>query len=294
VSEVTPQDVRWGGLETVLEPGSLSRARIRDLGSGLRFPLVDFEPELAPTFYDAVPFDFSRLSEWRPAPVLEATLARQPEGQRRLDAGCGAGRNVPCLLRGTEHVVVLDLSLQSLAHVASRFAVRPARGSVLRMPFADGSFDFVVCDGVAHHTPDPAGAIRQSARVTRPGGRLYVAVYRSGTVYQGLCTYLGGLLRAGRRLEHRRLSDVIDRLAFAGYRVATRLLKPGRSGHEAALRTIYEDYFQTPVASFHSEAWLTTTLERCGMEVEQLEPCGNVWSVIARRTTASGDRSARG
>lgn len=279
----TRDGVRWGGLETVLDEHALTRARVRDPGDGARFPLVDFEPDLAPTFYDAVPFDFSSLSEWRPAPVLAAALEGQPPGQRRLDAGCGAGRNVAGLLRGTEHVVVLDLSLRSLSQVATRFPVRPARGSVLRMPFTDGSFDFVVCDGVIHCTPDPAGAIREGARVTRAGGRLYLGVYRHGSVYQMSYTYLGALLRAGRRLGPGGPSGAIDRVAFAGYRAATRLWRPQRVGHEAALRAIYEDYFHTPGVTFHSDAWITATLERAGMVVEQIERCGNVWSVLARK-----------
>jgi SAM-dependent methyltransferase len=275
--------VRWGGLEAVLEPRSLARARLHDPGEGSPFPIVDFEPHLSRTFYDDVPFDFSSVSDWKPAPLLAASLDRQPDGQRRLDAGCGAGRNVASLLGTTEHVVVLDLSLRSLSHVASRFPVRPARGSVLHMPFIDGSFDFVVCDGVAHCTPDPAGALAEGARVTRPGGRLYLGIYRAGSLYQRLYTHLGALLRAGRRLRPPTLSATIDRVAFAGYRGATRLWRPHRVGHERALRAIYEDYFHTPGVSFHTPVWTTSTLERYGMQVEQIERCGNIWSVVARK-----------
>jgi ubiquinone/menaquinone biosynthesis C-methylase UbiE len=280
------EDVRWGGLEAVLQPRLLEHARVRDGATGVSFPIVDFEPDLVPTFYDEFPYDFSKLSEWKSAPMLEQAIGRQPRGQRRLDVGCGGGRNVPCLLRGTENVVVFDLSLHSLSRVATQFPVRPARGSVLRLPFVDASFDFLVCDGVAHCTPDPAGAIRELARVTRPGGWIFAALYRSGSLYSFIYKYLGGVLRAARRLETRGMPKIVDTAAFAAYRAASRLLKPGRAHDEAALRTIYEDYFQTPIASFHSPAWLKTTFESGGASIEAIERHGNVWRVLALKKTA--------
>ena len=280
-----PDQVGRQGLEAILRPGFLERAVVRNVGEITARPILDFEPDLPVTFYDRVPYDFSDLSEWRSAPMLEAAVDRQPPGQRRLDAGCGAGRNVPCLLRGAADLVVVDLSIASVSKVAARFpsVVHAARASVLRLPFADASFDLVTCDGVAHHTPDPAGALREVARVTRPGGWIYAAVYRAGTPYSYLYRYLGGPLRAARRLEERGAPRAVDRLAFAGYRAASRLFKPGRTGDEASLRSIYEDYFQTPIASFHARAWVAETLEAAGAHVEQIEPHQNVWRVLARR-----------
>lgn len=281
-----PEHGGWRGLEAILQPGALERAVARDVGEATVFPVLDFEPDLPVTFYDRSPYDFSDLSEWRSAPMLEAAVGRQPPGQLRLDAGCGAGRNVPCLLRGAADLVVVDLSLASASRVAARFPVHAARGSVLRLPFADASFDLVTCDGVAHHTPDPAGALREVVRVTRPGGCIYVAVYRAGTPYSYLYRYLGRALRAARRLEKRGLPDAVDRLAFGGYRAASRLLKPGRTGDEASLRSIYEDYFQTPIASFHERAWVTETLRAAGAQALSIEPHKNVWRVLAQRAGA--------
>jgi SAM-dependent methyltransferase len=280
---MTPERVGWRGLEGILRPSSLERAVARDPGAPTSFPILDFEPELPVTFYDRSPYDFSDLSEWRSSPMLESAVALLSPGGRRLDAGCGAGRNAPCLMRGTGDLVVVDLSLASVSRVASRLPVHAARASVLRLPFVDGSFELVACDGVAHHTPDPEGALREVVRVTSPGGWIYAAVYRAGTAYSYLYRYLGGVLRGARRLEERGLPPAVDRIAFAGYRAASRWLKPGRTGDEASLRSIYEDYFQTPIASFHERAWVESVLAGAGAAVERVEPHQNVWRILARK-----------
>lgn len=49
-------------------------------------------------------------------------------------------------------------------------SVRVLRGNVCRMRFPDCSFDVVLCRSVLHHISDPAGALREIARVLRPGG----------------------------------------------------------------------------------------------------------------------------
>lgn len=43
--------------------------------------------------------------------------------------------------------------------------------------FKGGHFDWVLCENVIDHTPDPALAIREMYRVLRPGGRLYFEVH---------------------------------------------------------------------------------------------------------------------
>ncbi len=49
-------------------------------------------------------------------------------------------------------------------------------GSALALPFAAATFDGVICTEVLEHVPEPEQALREIARVLRPGGRLYVTV----------------------------------------------------------------------------------------------------------------------
>jgi ubiquinone/menaquinone biosynthesis C-methylase UbiE len=109
-------------------------------------------------------------------------VVSQCEGMA-LDAGCGgtAALTHACAEHGFRAVYGLDLSHANLIHARTVTAARPSiqfcRGSVTSLPFPDTSFDFVVCSGVVHHTPDPERCIRELARVLKPGGSLYVSVY---------------------------------------------------------------------------------------------------------------------
>ncbi len=108
-----------------------------------------------------------------------------PAGDLALDAGCGATVTLAlaCAERGFGHVHGVDLNLRSI-RVAHAIAERDTRrrlsvcvGSVLDLPYRNGEFDFVVCSGVAHHTPAPDRAIGELARVLEPGGHLYLSLY---------------------------------------------------------------------------------------------------------------------
>ncbi len=49
-------------------------------------------------------------------------------------------------------------------------------GSALALPFEEAAFDGAICTEVLEHVPEPEEALREIARVLRPGGRLYVTV----------------------------------------------------------------------------------------------------------------------
>jgi SAM-dependent methyltransferase len=50
-----------------------------------------------------------------------------------------------------------------------------------RLPFAPESFDVAYSNGVLHHTPDTAGAVREIHRVLKPGGQARVMLYHRGS-----------------------------------------------------------------------------------------------------------------
>jgi SAM-dependent methyltransferase len=94
---------------------------------------------------------------------------------RILDAGCGTGGNA-LFLRRYGQVAGVDLARDAIEFGAPRLAGRLARGSVLELPFAAGSFDLVTSFEVLYHraVPDEAPALAEARRVLRPGGRLLI------------------------------------------------------------------------------------------------------------------------
>lgn len=97
-------------------------------------------------------------------------------GGRLLDAGCGTGWNLRALADfGTTYGV--DISPLAVAASARRGG-RVTRGSVLSLPLADGSFDLVTSFDVLYHrwVTDDRAAVRELARVLKPGGVLLIRV----------------------------------------------------------------------------------------------------------------------
>ncbi len=104
-----------------------------------------------------------------------------------LDAGCGNGTLSAATARAGAYVVAMDYSTsveraeQHKAEFAGEHVrrIQYVQGDVQRPPFAPGVFDVVYSDGVLHHTSDTRRSFDAIARVVKPGGRLFVWLYRS-------------------------------------------------------------------------------------------------------------------
>jgi ubiquinone/menaquinone biosynthesis C-methylase UbiE/DNA-binding transcriptional ArsR family regulator len=97
-----------------------------------------------------------------------------------LDLGTGTGRMLEMFGQTIERGLGLDLSLDMLLLARDRLeraglkncSVR--QGDIYDLPLADDAFDVVILHQVLHFLDDGARAIREAARVLRPGGRLLV------------------------------------------------------------------------------------------------------------------------
>ena len=97
---------------------------------------------------------------------------------RVLVAGCGQGHEALFIRKelggqviGVDVAVQWDPAMNSGAGVPD-FELLPA--SVIDLPFADDSFDVIFYHHVIEHVSDPAGSLRELARVLCPGGLIYV------------------------------------------------------------------------------------------------------------------------
>lgn len=118
-------------------------------------------------------------------------------GQRILDLAAGTGTSSePFATRGAT-VVPTDLSLGMLEVGRAR---RPdlsfVAADALRLPYADGAFDAVTLSFGLRNIEDPAAALRELHRVTRPGGTLVIAEFSTPTWRPFRVAYLNYLVAA--------------------------------------------------------------------------------------------------
>ncbi|HEX2293582.1 MAG TPA: ubiquinone/menaquinone biosynthesis methyltransferase, partial [Gaiellaceae bacterium] len=96
-------------------------------------------------------------------------------GDRVLDACCGTGDLALEALRAGGVVTGLDFSDAMLARARRKSSeVEWVQGDLLRLPFADGSFDAATVGFGVRNVEDLDAAIRELRRVLRPGGRLAI------------------------------------------------------------------------------------------------------------------------
>jgi ubiquinone/menaquinone biosynthesis C-methylase UbiE len=111
-------------------------------------------------------------------PILVRAL-RLPDGCDVLETGCGAGIGLmaladncrPASLTGVD--VDEELLRQARTHFAARqLTANLVHGDIRELPFPDESFDLVVDFGTLYYIRSPRRALREIARVLRPGGVL--------------------------------------------------------------------------------------------------------------------------
>ncbi|QIG39117.1 class I SAM-dependent methyltransferase [Microbacterium sp. 4R-513] len=129
-------------------------------------------------------------------------------GARGLDAGTGTGSAAAVMAAAGLQVIGVDqdpgmVELASELHpeVAFRTDALP------RLSFADGAFDVTVANFVINHVPDPRAAVKELARVTRPGGMVLATIWPAAPVspmnelWNGVVRESGAVAPSGQRLR---------------------------------------------------------------------------------------------
>jgi SAM-dependent methyltransferase len=107
----------------------------------------------------------SGLSRWLGEQAAELAGAAP---LRILDVGCGVKPYYPLFAGVASEYVGVDVVENPAADLL---------GPVEALPVEDASFDVVLCTQVLEHCDDPAQAVRELRRVTRPGGRVLASTH---------------------------------------------------------------------------------------------------------------------
>ena len=163
-------------------------------------------------------------------------LLRLAPGAHCLDVGCGAGPELGWLAErvGPQGSVVgLDRSRQLLDAAAARHddpVITLVHGDAVALPFPDDRFDGVRADRTLQHLEDPATALSELVRVTRPGGRVVVSEFRWGLVAPDLDRSVTD------RVLHAMTPDE-ERREWIGHRLAGLAAEAGLRDVEAVTQT---------------------------------------------------------
>jgi ubiquinone/menaquinone biosynthesis C-methylase UbiE len=217
--------------------------------------IEDFYTDLHDAMYDLGPLDdapFPSAREFRQ--FLAEAYPEGMRGLRCLDAGCGgtAINSRSLMAASAARVLAVDLNKASLELVRASLAGRAngslsiACASLLDLPFPAAAFDFAVCSGVVHHTPDPERALRELRRVMRPRARVYVSAY----------CFEGSVMHA------------VVRIWRAAAHVIPFALMHGLFKRSTVVNNFVLDHMYVPILWIYRAADFSRMLERCGFVVE--------------------------
>jgi len=108
---------------------------------------------------------------------IEAGLVEERgKGGRVLEAGCGTGLILGRIIGKCPAAIGADLSMGMLLRARER-GLTVIQADVTALPFKDAAFDVTFSFKVLSHVESTDGALRELARVTRPGGYVLAEFY---------------------------------------------------------------------------------------------------------------------
>ena len=121
-----------------------------------------------------------------------AWVARQaaatPWGSRVLDVGAGVGQ-YRSLFAHCEYRTQ-DFGLEPAT--TGKYTPLDYECDITAIPVPDGTFDVILCTEVLEHVPEPIRALREMARILRPGGRMLLTAPLGSHLHQEPFHFYGG------------------------------------------------------------------------------------------------------
>src|SRR5437016_11710330 len=111
--------------------------------------------------------------------IFQALETEVPDWREKeiIDVGCGTGAILK-RLGNSEKNVGIDLAPEAISFCQQRGLNNVRQGDISALPFADNSFDALICSSVLYHrwVADVGGALREMHRGLRPDGGLLINV----------------------------------------------------------------------------------------------------------------------
>lgn len=233
-----------------------------------------------------------------------------------LDAGTGSGVDAAMFAESGSTVVAVDLCREAVRATYRRLGglpnVQVAQADLAGLPFGR-VFDFISCDQVLHHTPDPPTTFASLARRLKPGGRLALYVYkRKGPIREFTDDYIrsrttrmparecyefcAGLTRLGQALSELNATvEIPEDISLLGIKAGSQDLQLfvywnmikcfwNRDYDFVTNNLINFDWYHPRYASRHTPEEVRAWFEGSGLEVERENIIPSGIAVLGRLT----------
>jgi len=197
------------GIRIVILSGAADfpAARPAGLASGSGGSAISAAAQVQRRLWGTDPRAWADLAEAHNRPLFEAVLdaAGVCPGTRVLDVGCGSGLTLVLAARCGATPSGLDISPGLLRIARDRLPdVDLREGDMESLPWGDAAFDAVVGVNAFQFAGDPRRALREAARVTRPGGRVVASLFAAPERSQGTVVHeaMSALIPPERASDH--------------------------------------------------------------------------------------------
>ncbi len=224
------------------------------------------------SFYDVVWTEYIPEYEASEKHWLLFYSPEEVKGKTVLDAGCGTGVfSIIFARNGAAKVTGIDISPGSLGTargLKEKFGLANAefqQQDMLHLSFRDASFDIVWAWGTVHHTTDPLGAITELIRVLKPGGSLFLAIYKQTSV-----TWIHEIIRKTMIRTPRWSWNVLAKAgAFMLTPVVFLFKRRQKSRKGEKLSELILDWYFVPIRHYYTPEEIRVFLERKKFRIEK-------------------------
>ena len=150
--------------------------------------MISAAAEVQRRLWGTDPRAWAELAESHNRPLFDAVLdaAAVGPGTAVLDVGCGSGLTLVLAAQRGAVPSGVDISPGLLAIARARLPRADLREADMEsLPFGDAAFDAVTGVNAFQFAGDPRQALREAARVTRPGGRVVASLFAAPERSQG-------------------------------------------------------------------------------------------------------------